>query len=380
MNISGGTNTFVGNLSGYNNTEGDDNTFIGNYSGYSNVDGEMNTLIGTFSASKMNIGSYNVSIGASSGNLFEEGSSNTFVGSQSGAHITSGSSNVFIGAGTGNTGTSSFNVYIGQQVGQSAENKTGNVIIGHQAGLSIAGENNVIIGYHAGKEATGSDNVYIGYRAGYSATGDKKLYIAHNAQTPIIYGDFESEMVGINTTDPQQPLDVNGNTRVRGYLLINNTETTTDASLDVQGVSKFRTIFPIGTIPLYTTAEGHLATSASDVKLKTNITQMEGSLQKVKMLRGVNFIWRSDTSKTKRIGFIAQEVESILPELVFTNPSDGFKGVNYAEMTAVLVEAIKEQQVIIENQQAQIDELKQKDSEIEKLKAELEAIKAMLSK
>jgi len=72
----------------------------------------------------------------------------------------------------------------------------------------------------------------------------------------------------------------------------------------------------------------------------------------------------------KRIGFIAQEIEQVFPELVFTNETDGYKGVNYAEMTAVLVEAMKEQQTIIDKQQKELD----------LLKAELEAIKKLLSK
>jgi hypothetical protein len=87
-------------------------------------------------------------------------------------------------------------------------------------------------------------------------------------------------------------------------------------------------------------------------------------------LRGVSFTWISEPEMGKRIGFIAQEVEPILPELVFTNETDGYKGVNYPEMTAVLVEAIKEQQSIIDNQQ----------KELESLKAEIEAIKALISK
>ena len=61
-----------------------------------------------------------------------------------------------------------------------------------------------------------------------------------------------------------------------------------------------------------------------------------------------------------RIGFIAQEVEKVVPELVFTNPEDGYKGVNYDEMTAVLVEAIKEQQKVIEQLKAEVEELKSK--------------------
>jgi cell division protein FtsB len=48
----------------------------------------------------------------------------------------------------------------------------------------------------------------------------------------------------------------------------------------------------------------------------------------------------------------------VIPELVFTNEVDGYKGINYAEVSAVLVEAIKEQQKQIEDQQKEINELK----------------------
>ncbi len=59
--------------------------------------------------------------------------------------------------------------------------------------------------------------------------------------------------------------------------------------------------------------------------------------------------------------------------MVFTNEVDGFKGVNYAEMSAVLIEAIKEQQ-------QKIQLLEEKVKEVNALKTELEAIKAMLKK
>lgn len=51
---------------------------------------------------------------------------------------------------------------------------------------------------------------------------------------------------------------------------------------------------------------------------------------------------------------IAQEVEKIYPELVFTNPTDGFKGIRYAEMTAILVEAVKAQQTRIDGLEKQL--------------------------
>ncbi len=64
-------------------------------------------------------------------------------------------------------------------------------------------------------------------------------------------------------------------------------------------------------------------------------------------LRGVEFDWKKNEFKQMKfeegtqIGFIAQEVEAIIPEIVRTD-ADGYKSVAYADITAVLVEAIKE--------------------------------------
>jgi hypothetical protein len=64
-------------------------------------------------------------------------------------------------------------------------------------------------------------------------------------------------------------------------------------------------------------------------------------------IRGVNYYFKyndfkdKNFSKEKQIGFIAQEIETIFPELVFTD-EDGYKSVDYAKITPVLVEAIKE--------------------------------------
>ncbi len=65
-------------------------------------------------------------------------------------------------------------------------------------------------------------------------------------------------------------------------------------------------------------------------------------------LRGINFNWKDDAQNTDiQIGLIAQEVEKVLPELVSTD-SEGYKSIAYGKLTAVLVEAIKEQQRQIE--------------------------------
>ena len=86
--------------------------------------------------------------------------------------------------------------------------------------------------------------------------------------------------------------------------------------------------------------------STSDSRRKENVLTITNALQKVDSLRGVNFDWiETGISAT---GVIAQEVENIIPEVVNTN-EDGFKSVAYGNMVGLLVEAIKELKVEIED-------------------------------
>ena len=91
-------------------------------------------------------------------------------------------------------------------------------------------------------------------------------------------------------------------------------------------------------------------TETSDARLKENVAPLQDSLNKVLKLKGVSFN-KIDTPEVQEVGFIAQDVEAVIPELV-TETEDGIKTVSYSRVTAVLVETIKEQQ-------AQIDELKE---------------------
>jgi len=91
-------------------------------------------------------------------------------------------------------------------------------------------------------------------------------------------------------------------------------------------------------------------TSNSDARLKTNVETITGALDKVLALRGV--MYDRISTGAHEMGTIAQEVEQVVPELVFTD-ADGIKSVAYANTVALLIEAIKEQQ-------KQIDELKGK--------------------
>lgn len=86
-------------------------------------------------------------------------------------------------------------------------------------------------------------------------------------------------------------------------------------------------------------------TSLSDRTKKTNIRPIENALEITKQLEGVRFDW-IDNDKPS-VGLIAQEVEEILPELVETS-DDGTKSVSYGNIIGVLIEAIKEQQKMID--------------------------------
>jgi hypothetical protein len=77
--------------------------------------------------------------------------------------------------------------------------------------------------------------------------------------------------------------------------------------------------------------------STSDINLKQDIETINNALDLISNLQGVKFKWRS--TKASSIGVIAQELESVLPELVQTKEN---KSVNYNGLIAVLIEAIKE--------------------------------------
>ena len=99
-----------------------------------------------------------------------------------------------------------------------------------------------------------------------------------------------------------------------------------------------------------------VAYASSDERLKDNIELISNPIEKVQSLKGVTWSWNDLASETQKltpsVGVIAQDVEKVLPQLVHDR-DNGFKGVDYAKLTGLLIEAIKEQQ-------KQIDELKSK--------------------
>jgi len=138
----------------------------------------------------------------------------------------------------------------------------------------------------------------------------------------------------------------NSNVRVNGVLIVNqistfNKNVTLNAILNLKNCGNVAARID--------RADG---LPRSDEKLKTNITPIKNALHKVLSLNGVEFDFLDEKNygylRKHQLGVIAQQVETVVPELVATN-SDGYKGVSYEHLTALLIEAIKEQQKQIED-------------------------------
>ena len=103
----------------------------------------------------------------------------------------------------------------------------------------------------------------------------------------------------------------------------------------------------------------------SDARLKENVRPIRNALETVLQLRGVEYNFISDEDKIDHLGFIAQEIEPILPQLVYPLPDSDKKGLDYQGFIPVLVEAMQEQQKMLTQQAEQIKALQ---AEIEALK------------
>jgi len=95
-------------------------------------------------------------------------------------------------------------------------------------------------------------------------------------------------------------------------------------------------------------------------------------------IRGVNFDWKRNEnihrnfSEGNQLGVIAQEIEKIIPELVKTD-DEGYKLVSYSKLSVVLIEAVKEQQAMIE-------ELQQENSRLQNIEQRLQDLEEELKK
>ena len=125
-----------------------------------------------------------------------------------------------------------------------------------------------------------------------------------------------------------------------------------------QGTEIFRILETTGDMNYYGNiyATGNV-TARSDLRKKTHITTIQDPLEKIQQMRGVYYNKKDE--KTRNVGFIAQDLETALPEVVDTNTADeGYKSVSYGNITAVLIEGMKSQQSTIASMLSSISTLK----------------------
>ena len=275
---------------------------------------------------------------------------------------------------TSNTGTSDYDIRL--DANGSELNCSGN--IRSQGNLEAVG--NIVAGrakFTSGTAALPSFSFTSDPDTGLSnpaantiqlSTGGSYRWSVNNSAT-VIY-----QNVGIGVT-PLAKFHVNGTSLVRTSTGVgdfylgnvgtanhfrfhtNNSNTYFDMNCGNiywrQGSSSRYTFFP-STANM--TVNGTI-TQNSDIRIKENVVEIGDCISKVQAMRGVYYNRTDFNTKVTKVGVIAQEVEAVLPELILESPEDGFKSVAYSELTAVLINAIKEQQEIIEDLKTRITKL-----------------------
>ena len=199
----------------------------------------------------------------------------------------------------------------------------------------------------------------------------QNLHYRNGTNEAVFFGS--TGKVGIGTTTPAFNLDVPGTTR---FGATTTGKTTWSGWTSVY----FDWIAPYGMPTLYPQSDGSLMigtsssrayvnavqvwstwfTSTSDERVKENITNLKSSLQGIRQLRPVKYdikksyvtdsaLKKNRNLRKDNIGFLAQEVEKIFPQLVTKTDSNGLYGINYLEMIPIIVDAMKDQSSTIDS-------------------------------
>lgn len=95
----------------------------------------------------------------------------------------------------------------------------------------------------------------------------------------------------------------------------------------------------------------------SSTRYKTNVEIIKNPIEKISQIHGVTYNWKNNDKK--EVGFIAEEVGKVIPEIVEWEPNTDFaRSMDYTRITPVILEAVKIQQLEIENMKIEINILK----------------------
>ncbi|PKP22234.1 MAG: hypothetical protein CVU05_04840 [Bacteroidetes bacterium HGW-Bacteroidetes-21] len=369
-NLTGAGNVGYGNYSLLVNTDGNNNTAIGTSAMYSNTGGDDNTALGSSAMLMNSTGNNNIAIGANSSRGNTTGSNNVTMGNNSLYTNSLGGDNIAIGFNALYNSTVSGNVAVGTQA--SRNNTTGydNTAIGDRSMYSTnIGYSNTALGSYSLYTNTGGDNnSAIGKYSLFNSTSDENTAVGYYALYRITTGS-QNTAIGKDAG----PGSGNGTlwcTTALGY----GATPVIDYSARVGNAW-------VGSIGGYADW-----TNFSDGRYKTNVKKDVAGLDFIMKLEPVTYnldikgiqnylgqeyskedAQRSGKESVKYTGFIAQDVEKAAQSLNFDfsgvdRPKDenGQYGLRYANFVVPIVQAIQEQQKMIE-------ELKKENEELRKL-------------
>lgn len=238
-----------------------------------------------------------------------------------------------------------------------------------------AGTPDVPLHVSGGSDATitGGGYLLIGPVTGANVVVDNNEIMARdNSTTSTLYLQKSGGSVSIGTNSDAYRLTVNGDVSISAaaaepFLFINGPN-----NHPVLRTPRYQ-FGQLGTVnyPFYRTYSREffallpvLYLVYSDERLKENVRPLDDALSLVQRLRGVRyaltreFYYQSDhgteEERTGQIGLIAQEVEKVFPQMVSTDKETGLKSVGYLALVPVLIEAIKEQQDLIDGLEARL--------------------------
>ncbi len=219
-----------------------------------------------------------------------------------------------------------------------------------------------------------SNDVDIDYMGYFNSTGDFQIRIDRDNNSINYFrlnNGANSTVLQVNESgDLLAQGDVTTNSRFcLGVDCINSWDNTGYWSMTGSNLHPNNTSWNVGigtndaqSYKLYVNGDAYSTGSwnSSDIRLKTDIKTLTNILDKVMKLRAVSFRWRDNDNFNlpvgRQLGLIAQEVEQYFPELV-KEDGHGYKSLDYGKLTAVLLEAIKEQQKQINDLTSRVERL-----------------------
>ncbi|MEP7117781.1 MAG: tail fiber domain-containing protein [Acidobacteriota bacterium] len=311
---SGVRNTALGISTLAGTTGGVDNVAVGYAALDASVNGVFNVAVGSNALGNSAVGNQNTAVGYNALLSANSSSSNVAIGAGALQQTTLGGDNVAVGADAMvNNQTGQNNVAIGKQALRNGTAGNYNVAMGFNAMIGGNGSNNVAIGLGALPSATGNSNIAIGDSAGTYFALSNNIAIGHLGDASFT----DAGTIRVGTPGTHTRSFVAG---ITGVAVSNAAQVLIDS----------------GT--------GQLGTLISSARFKQDVTTLGDVSGRMQALRPVSFVYKPEFGGDGReiqYGLIAEEVATVMPELVSRNSDGEIQTVKYHLLPALLLAEIQ---------------------------------------